>query len=113
MDLEAQTQARCLVEHVASSQPRAVPHEIFDQAVRLACPDGTHKSLLALFENRVTIRAIRHWRKGRRRPPEWAKERLRKVLGAQRDYLQKLHDGIDKEKARPKYEASSKYPKRV
>jgi hypothetical protein len=48
-----------------------------DRALRRLVPNGSRKAILALFDNRVTWSAIRHWRKGRALPPQWAVNCLR------------------------------------
>ena len=49
----------------------------FDRAIRALIPRGTRTEILALFDDRVTWDAIRHWRTGKRGPPQWAIDRLR------------------------------------
>jgi hypothetical protein len=48
-----------------------------DRAIRALVPSGRRREILELFGNRVTWGAIRHWRKGRYKPPQWAIDRLR------------------------------------
>lgn len=68
------------------------PHEKFDAALRLLVPDGDHKSILALLDNRVTWSAVKHWRKGRNAIPEWVNARIAQEI----EPLEKLCADIKK-----------------
>jgi hypothetical protein len=63
-------------EHSPVMVPRPVPGDKpttpFEQAIRAFVPLGTQAEILALFHNRVSWSAIRHWRAGRYGPPQWA-----------------------------------------
>ena len=48
-----------------------------DRAIRGLVPSGSRRAILALFDNRATWSAIRHWRKGRAKPPQWAVDILK------------------------------------
>ena len=43
-----------------------------DRAIRALVPSGERREILALFDNRASWSAIRHWRAGRWGPPAWA-----------------------------------------
>lgn len=57
------------LEHVATA---------FEAAIRLLAP-STRKAV-ALFDNRATRGAIHHWCKGRRAPPQWARDRIAALI---------------------------------
>ena len=69
----------------AAGSPVMVPAPIpenrrttaFDRALRALIPLGTQAEILALFHGRAAWSAIRHWRAGRRGPPQWAIDCLR------------------------------------
>ena len=47
-----------------------------DRAIRVLAPSGSRREILALFDTRVTWSAIKHWRRGRAKPPQWAVDYL-------------------------------------
>ena len=62
---------------VPEADPANTPTTDFERAIRLFVPLGTQAEILALFHNRVSWSAIRHWRAGRYGPPQWAIDCLR------------------------------------
>ncbi len=50
----------------------------FDAAIRALFPSGRRQEIIDALDNRATWSAICHWRKGRRGPPQWVIDRLRK-----------------------------------
>ena len=63
-----------------ANSPRYYVPPAFNRALALLVPNNNHRALRAVFDNRVTVRAIRHWRKGRRRIPQWARDCLTQRL---------------------------------
>ena len=58
-------------DHISDLQLETVPP--FALALELLFPLGTPRArLTAFFGNRVTSRAVRLWRAGQRKPPQWA-----------------------------------------
>lgn len=66
-------------------------HRAFDAAIRQLVPSANRKDTLALFHNQISFSGLRHWRKGRRSIPQWAKDLVAEALahGARR-YEQSL-----------------------
>lgn len=52
-----------------------VPHD-FERAILMLVPTRKHREICALFDNRVAYGTIKHWRRGRRDPPQWARDLL-------------------------------------
>lgn len=94
MDAQAQMQARFPLEHASRARSPRLPHEIFDRAVALAVQSCTHKTICAFFANAVTVRAIKHWRKGRANAPAWARDMLKKELATQIEERRALIEGL-------------------
>jgi ABC-type cobalamin transport system permease subunit len=94
MSLDTQARAGCLIEHVSRARSSRLPHEIFDRAVALAVQSTAHKTICAFFANTVTVRAIKHWRKGRANAPAWARDLLKKELAAQIEERRALIEGL-------------------
>ena len=64
------------------SLPRK-PHTAASKAIECLLPPPIPRTkLLALFQNRATIDAIKNWRYGRSKPPQWAVDLLRSKLNA-------------------------------
>lgn len=55
----------------ADTKPVAPP---FAMALYRLVPSQRHREIQALLGNRVTRQAIQHWLKGRRAPPQWARD---------------------------------------
>ena len=70
-------------EYLARVRKQPVDGVSVCDALRYLVPLGDRKSILALFENRVTFGAVHHWKKGRRHLPQWARELLTKKLRAE------------------------------
>jgi hypothetical protein len=66
-------------EHVSSLPHQDAPLP-FDRAIRLLCPSGQYRAIEALFDGRVGYETLKHWRRGRRRAPAWAYEKLAVML---------------------------------
>jgi hypothetical protein len=49
---------------------------VFEDAIRLLVPSRKHTEICALFGHRVTYSSIRFWRRGKRPPPQWARDLL-------------------------------------
>ena len=77
-------------QHTTTEHPKPLTKHIghipFDAAIRQLVPDGNRKATLALFQGQVSFSGLRHWRKGRRSIPQWAKDMLATELahGARR-----------------------------
>ena len=55
--------------------------------MRLLVPDRTYAGMIEVFQGRATYDRIKHWRKGRARPPEWARQMAADQLKARADPL--------------------------
>jgi hypothetical protein len=53
-----------------------------DRVIRVLVPSGSRREIRALFGDRVSWSAIKHWRKGRTKPPQWAVDRVRQHAAA-------------------------------
>ena len=67
-------------EYPANFTRQAVP-AAFQRAIDLLWPalgeyEGRHKNLIAALAGRVTWGQVKHWRKGRRATPRWARQIL-------------------------------------
>jgi hypothetical protein len=71
--------ARPSREHLAAFRNSAVCAAV-TRALSILVPSGNRAEMRALFDGRVTAEAIDHWRAGRRRPSQWARDRLRAKL---------------------------------
>ena len=59
------------------------PYTAASKAIECLLPPPIPRTkLLALFQNRATIDAIKNWRYGRSKPPQWAVDLLRSKLNA-------------------------------
>lgn len=68
-------------KHPGSFQVYTVTPAI-DRAIKALVPSGRRREILALFGNRVSWSAIRHWRKGRAKPPQWVVDQLQQRYAA-------------------------------
>lgn len=88
-------------EHVESFPRHAVPRSAFDLALlkllrlkaldgRDGLTDGRRRAMVQALDGRVSYDQIRHWRRGRRRAPQWAIEMLTRQLDAMGEASQLL-----------------------
>jgi hypothetical protein len=77
MKLECKRGAKKVADDAAKNHSTPIA-----QAIRALAPSRTRQEIMALFENRVSWGAIRHWRAGRRRPSQWAVECLRQRVAS-------------------------------
>lgn len=82
--------------------PHAVP-QLFDAACRAI--SGRRRTILAVLDNRVTWGAVKHWRKGRRRAPQWALQAVLSTIEAKAAPLDHVLN-MAKQKARDDTRAS-------
>ena len=87
----ARNRERTTAGHLDALDTKPVLRTPMDAAISSVVPSGNRRAILAIFENRITWGAIRHWRKGRRTPPQWARKLIAEHLahGARR-YAQPL-----------------------
>jgi hypothetical protein len=74
-------------EHVEQFAGYRVPRTKFDAALHALADipyrlsrDGRRAAMLAVLDNAATWGQIKHWRAGRRRPPQWAIDTLAKKI---------------------------------
>ena len=88
-------------EHVERFPARLVPRSEFDLALlkllRLSprsgadgLRDGRRRAMVQALDCRASYDQIRHWRRGRRRAPQWAIELLTRQLDSMADASQLL-----------------------
>jgi hypothetical protein len=66
-------------EHRETLPNQSAP-PLFEQAILRLVPLKTHRDICALFDNRVGYQTIKHWRRGRHRPPDWIWQRLNELF---------------------------------
>lgn len=49
----------------------------FARVLPILSPRGNRREILAAFKNAVSWSAVRHWRAGRAKPPQWVVDQLR------------------------------------
>ena len=90
--------ASALHEHVESFAPQAFPRSDFDHALLAylalnarhgvdGMRDGRRAAMVAVFNGRATWDAIRQWRRGVARAPQWAWDMLDKKMAARQNEL--------------------------
>ena len=92
--------SRALLEHIATLEPRAFPRSDFDMALLTLLElqprsgtsglrDGRRRQILEALEHRAKYGAIRMWRRGRARVPEWAWDIVEKKLTTRLEALER------------------------
>lgn len=56
-------------------QERGYPPD-FESLLRHLVPSGSRRAIMAVLGNRASWSAICHWKKGRRRVPQWVRDRI-------------------------------------
>ena len=82
--------------HSAPFDTVLVPHPL-ERLIRLVCRTRNRQAILALFNHRVTWGSIKHWRKGRRPVPEWAREAINKAAAPKIEELTRLREALQRE----------------
>ena len=77
------------LEHIESFASYRVPRTQFDEALHALTDipyrlsrDGRRAAMIRALDNSATWGQIKHWRAGRRRPPQWAIDLLASKIDA-------------------------------
>jgi|HubBroStandDraft_4_1064222.scaffolds.fasta_scaffold00027_53 hypothetical protein len=74
-NLPQATEGDASQEHPEPLPNAAAPPPI-EQLILHLVPSRKHSEIVRLFDGRVGYSTIKHWRRGRREAPEWAREML-------------------------------------
>ena len=66
----------------------------FDRCLLTLVPSRNRVAIRQLFNNRASWSAIKHWRKGRRRVPDWAREALSGQIARSASALQERQQSL-------------------
>jgi len=90
---------RAPIEHPSQLNSYRVPRTKFDEAIHALTEvpyklarDGRRQLMIAALDKQATWGQIKHWRAGRRKVPEWVKQKLKEKLAAR---AHRAASGID------------------